>query len=78
MTLANNKFESIPKEFAQLFGLEELNMMGNRITDITGLGKLLSIRRINLSQNKIEMLDPGKLPDEQTRFINPLLAHQIY
>eukprot|EP00816_Leptocylindrus_hargravesii_P000272 CAMPEP_0196826770 /NCGR_PEP_ID=MMETSP1362-20130617/93799_1 /TAXON_ID=163516 /ORGANISM="Leptocylindrus danicus, Strain CCMP1856" /LENGTH=514 /DNA_ID=CAMNT_0042207357 /DNA_START=1006 /DNA_END=2547 /DNA_ORIENTATION=+ len=60
LSLANNKFEIIPQELEQLFCLEDLDMMGNQVTGVGGLGKLLSVRRINLSQNKIEYLAPGK------------------
>eukprot|EP00814_Leptocylindrus_danicus_P001353 CAMPEP_0116007210 /NCGR_PEP_ID=MMETSP0321-20121206/2163_1 /TAXON_ID=163516 /ORGANISM="Leptocylindrus danicus var. danicus, Strain B650" /LENGTH=518 /DNA_ID=CAMNT_0003475861 /DNA_START=254 /DNA_END=1810 /DNA_ORIENTATION=+ len=70
LSLANNKFDCIPQELEQLFCLEDLDMMGNQVTGVGGLGKLLSIRRINLSQNKIEYLAPGLF--EATERIAPV------
>ena len=62
-------------QLQQLYALDNLSLMNNRITDITALAKLGGLDTLNLSGNQIEDISPlAELPGLRTLYLddNPI------
>jgi internalin A len=59
LDLARNDLEAIPPAVLKMSGLEELSVRSNRLQSIAGIGRLASLRNLDLSLNALEAVDPS-------------------